>query len=83
MIKLESPFEQVIAAVPEVARGPGWSNNLVWVYILDSRDGTIRQEAIQGSQMSDEMHTLFYPCSAASRSMIMAVNSYIRSNQDD
>ena len=53
-----NPGDQIIAVVPERAEGPGWSNDVVWVYIKTLR-GTLRTESIQPEEQSDELRTLF------------------------
>ena len=52
-------YERIIAVVPQLACGPGWSNKPVWVYIEES-DGRLRTECLQPEQQTMEMRqTLF------------------------
>lgn len=50
--------ERVIAVVPETCSGPGWVNQVVWVYILDDGDKTIRIDAIQPDECTRELSLL-------------------------
>ena len=52
-------FDSVVAVVPEHARGPGWTNAIVWVHVHNMRTGTLRTEAIQPEERTPEMHALF------------------------
>lgn len=52
-----SSREKIVAAVPEKPIGPGWSNQLVWVYI--ARGGDIRRECVQYADFTPAMATLF------------------------
>ena len=68
-------FEIVVAAWPENASGPGWSNTLMWVLIQDANGG-LRRETLQPNEQSDEMRTLFAPgaaCAMALRAAAVAV----------
>lgn len=50
--------EQIIAVIPEQAKGPGWSNDVVWIYIVSS-GGMLRTECLQPKEQSKELLTLF------------------------
>ena len=52
--------DRVLAVVPEYCAGPGWSNQIVNVYI-ETIAGKLRTEYLQPDEMSNEMHTLFGP----------------------
>lgn len=66
-------FERIVAAVPDFAHGPGWSNRPLWVYIVDSTTKILRTECIQPEDQSEEMQTLFNVCNAAHGAMLEAV----------
>ena len=51
--------ERVIAVVPEYVRGPGWSNEVVWVYVHNTAGNSIRTECIQIPGRTTAMHVLF------------------------
>ena len=53
-IKL-SAHERVIAVVPESCSGPGWSNRLVSVHIVDYAEGKHRVVYLQPSEQPMEM----------------------------
>jgi hypothetical protein len=54
-----SSAEEVIAVVPEMVAGPGWSNAPVWVYIKNHATNELREECIQPEERTREMDTLF------------------------
>jgi hypothetical protein len=54
-----SKTEYVVTAYAERAAGPGWSNRPLWVVIRDSANGAIRQDCLQPSEQTDEMHLLY------------------------
>jgi hypothetical protein len=70
-IKLERG-ERIIAVVPELAAGPGWSNAPTWVYIKRN-DGTLREECIQPEERTPELHALFSPGCAMCGALLFAV----------
>lgn len=51
--------EEIIAVVPKDCRGPGWSDQIVWVYIIDNATSKYRSERIQPNERSDAMHYLW------------------------
>ena len=51
--------EYIVTAYAQVADGPGWSNRPLWVVIKDRLDGSIRQDCIQPSEQTHEMHLLY------------------------
>lgn len=54
-----SRTEQVIAVVPEYGTGSGWSNQVLWVHIVDHAAGTLRSECIQPEDQTPEQLMLF------------------------
>lgn len=64
--------ERIVAVVPEYCFGPGWSNPLVWVYIVDSNQ-TLRTESIQADEMTPAMQTLFGVAEAMQNALFSAV----------
>lgn len=38
--------DSIVAVVPERAKGPGWSNFVIWVYISEM-GGNLRRESLQ------------------------------------
>lgn len=50
--------ERVVAVVPEVCSGPGWTNHVVWVFVA-AGNGGLREECIQPEEMTPAMNTLF------------------------
>lgn len=57
-IKL-SRHERVIAVVPEFCEGPGWSNRLVNVHIVDYATNNYRVVYLQHEEQSSEMQKMF------------------------
>lgn len=51
--------ELVIAVVPESCSGPGWSNRLVSVHIVDYADGKHRVVYLQPSEQPMELMAAF------------------------
>lgn len=66
--------DRVVAVRAEFVAGPGWANSPLWVFIR-SRDGQIREEAIQPEQQSESIRAMFaglsaledYACAEAQR----------------
>lgn len=71
-IKL-SKTEQIIAVVPEFCHGPGWSNQVVWVHIVDYATNQYRVEDIQPVEQSKEMLVLFKAGAAMLDALLSAV----------
>jgi hypothetical protein len=65
--------ETIIAAVPNYAGGPGWSNTPIWVWVYDWQAHTARQECIQPEDQTSEMHALFPVAAAAHEAMLKTV----------
>lgn len=72
------PSEHVIAAVPQYASGPGWSNALIWVYIEDKLTGKVRSEDIQPEDQTPGMFAAFRVCNAAHELMMHEVAGLIK-----
>lgn len=75
-LKIEKD-ERVITAFAEPAAGPGWSNQPIWVIILDG-NGQLRQECIQPEQQTYAMALLYRASYELHSSMIIAVNDALR-----
>jgi hypothetical protein len=71
-IKL-TQHERILAVVPESAHGPGWSNEIVYVYIEDTCTGFVRTEDIQPHERSPAMATLFRAGEAMADALRVAV----------
>jgi len=50
--------ERIVTAWAEDARGPGWSNTVVW-YITKTREGKLQQCCMQPNEQNSEIRTLF------------------------
>ena len=64
--------ERILAVVPEYCSGPGWTNELVVVFIATG-DWEIRQEYIQPEERTPAMHALFSSGSAIQAALLSAV----------
>ena len=51
--------EYIGAVVPENAFGPGWFNEVIWVYVINPSKGTYRLESIQPNERTKELDVLF------------------------
>jgi hypothetical protein len=60
--------QQVVTAWAEKCSGPGWTNRVVWV-LLRSMAGELSIEAIQPTEQSDAIMTLFDIGAAASKAL--------------
>lgn len=67
------PHDRIVAVVPERTRGPGWSNEIVRVYIHNSLTEEIWCEFLQPVDFSPGMHVLFDIGEATHRSLVGAV----------
>lgn len=65
--------EAIVAVVPETAAGPGWTNRVIWVHIVDTNTGKYRCEAIQPDEQTPEMKALFDVCEQAAKSLLACV----------
>lgn len=63
--------DHVVGVWAESPSGPGWSNQLIWVCIRSSWDGSHRVDALQPEEQTREMLTLF-PVANAASSQLMA-----------
>lgn len=68
--------ERIIAVVPETCSGPGWSNRLVWVHIINWGTAQMRTEAIQETEFNAELHALFNAGEAMSQALQQALRDY-------
>lgn len=50
---------RVIAVVPEQCSGPGWGNQVAWVYIQNTTNQTLRVECLQPQDFTRALFTLF------------------------
>ena len=64
--------ERILAVVPEYCSGPGWTNQLVVVYI-STGDLEIRREYIQPEERTPAMHALFSSGAAIQAALLSAV----------
>lgn len=71
-IKLEAD-ESIIAAVPKICNGPGWTNTPIIVYILNTVTCKCRDVYIQPQDQTAAMQLLFCGCQAAHNAMLNAV----------
>jgi len=51
--------ERIIAVVPQTASGPGWSNRVAWVHIVNSANNAYRCECLQPEEQPDALIRLF------------------------
>jgi hypothetical protein len=65
--------EYIVAVVPEYCHGPGWSNALTVVHIVNSVTSQHRCEYIQPEERSADMHTLFRAGEAMHGALVAAV----------
>jgi hypothetical protein len=68
--------EAIVTAFAEYAAGPGWSNRPLWVIVRDA-DKRLREECIQPSEQTAEMHALFRVSNAAHLAMSGAVETWL------
>lgn len=71
-IRLETG-ERIVAIVPERASGPGWSNDVTWVYIEHVPSGEFRRECIQPNERSYALHPLYATAAEMHRALLGAV----------
>ena len=64
--------ERIVAVVPDLCSGPGWSNAPVWVHVA-TIDGRLRTECLQPDEQTPEMHTLFTPGATMCEALVGAV----------
>lgn len=65
--------ESIVGIVPEYASGPGWSNAVVWVTVLDWQTNKARRECIQPDERTPAMHALFATGAAMHAALLSAV----------
>ncbi len=68
------PGDSIVAVVPDKARGSGWANDLLFVYIRD-RAGDIRMVDIQPCDQTPGVIALFSVAYEVHRAMVGAVQS--------
>ena len=71
MIKL-ADGEHIVAVAAEVARGPGWRHEPLWVFIY-SPCGGWRQACLHLAEQTQAMRALFPVCAKAHEEMLKAV----------
>lgn len=67
--------EQVVAVVPEYCGGPGWTNQIINVHIVNTATNEYRCEFIQPEERTAEQNALFYAGSAMCNSLIASVRT--------
>lgn len=65
--------ERILAVVPENVSGPGWSNQVVWVHIVQTADNSLRTECIQPPERTEGMHHLFAPAAKMHEELLRVV----------
>ncbi len=51
--------EKIVAVVPENASGPGWTNRVIWVHIVNYATNEYRHVCLQSAEWSAELCALF------------------------
>ena len=51
--------EKIISVVPECCGGPGWTNQVMWVHIVDYATNKYRSECLQWGDLTDTQRILF------------------------
>ena len=51
--------EEIIAIVPEKCEGPGWNNDVAWVYIKNNTDRSFRTVCLQSTEFTKNLQVLF------------------------
>lgn len=69
------PHEKVIAVVPEYCSGPGWSNAVTWVHIIDYSTGKYRCEDIQTEERTLDLSVLFSHGAAIASALMSSVKT--------
>lgn len=67
------PHEKVVAVTPELAAGPGWSNAITWVHIVDYANGKYRCEDIQPSERTPLLHHIWGIAASANAALMDSV----------
>lgn len=73
-----SKHEHIITAYAERHQGPGWTNELIWVVVRNTLDGTMREECIQPDERTPAMHWLFDVAASAHTSLMEALSCAVR-----
>lgn len=72
MIQLNK-HEKVISVVPEFCSGPGYSNWVVWVHIVDYSNNTYRCNSLQEDEFTPAMHVLWDTGAVVADALLKAV----------
>jgi hypothetical protein len=70
-------YEQVVAVIPQHARGLGWSNEPTWI-VIRGRGPTYREECIQPEERTRELSALYEVGATLMQSLIAAVPTEMR-----
>jgi hypothetical protein len=70
-------YEQVIAVIPQHAKGPGWANEPTWI-VIRGIGPTYREECIQPEERTRELSALYNAGEAMMQSLIAAVPTEMR-----
>lgn len=73
--------EKVIHAWAEKCKGPGWSNDLVWL-LVQGTDGRLRQESLQPHEQSDEIRLLLEFSDLISKKLTSLVREHVKEKKD-
>lgn len=69
--------EVVVAVVPESSRGPGWTNEVVFVYVRDLMTGKIDRHSLQLDEQSADLKLLFQTAAVMHVQLLWAVNALV------
>ena len=75
--------ERILAIWPEFASGPGWRNEIVYVYVEDTTNGRVRTEDIQPHERSESMIVLFTAAAAMADALRRAVPTEVIERQGE
>ena len=56
--------ERIVAVVPEQCEGPGWSNDVLWVYVEKATTGELRMVSYQFLELTPSLQALHAPGAA-------------------
>lgn len=65
--------DTILTAYAESAKGPGWSNQPIWVIVYHPPTGEIRRECLQPEDHTPEISALYSVSEAAHRAMTSEV----------
>jgi hypothetical protein len=74
------PKDEILTAYAEHAKGPGWSNDVLWVIVrrfepMGFGGWRLFLEAIQPEEHNDEIRTLFNISAALNKEIVEAVKN--------